>query len=31
MMVEHDLEIAEQEDMLTKAGHLVSHHGASLR
>jgi GDPmannose 4,6-dehydratase len=31
MMVEHDLEIAEQEDMLTKAGHLVSHRGASQR
>jgi GDPmannose 4,6-dehydratase len=31
MMVEHDLEIAEQENMLTKAGHLVSHRGASQR
>jgi GDPmannose 4,6-dehydratase len=31
MMVEHDLELAEQETVLTKAGHLVSHRGASQR
>src|ERR1700732_4193589 len=31
MMVEHDLELAEQEKTLTRAGHQVAHRGASQR